>query len=177
MLREKTIRICKIFINQHILLNIIFIYIQFYSLWLSSLQGGGLLCSGVCYHDSVRLVPHKPSRCTVLLNLSVKDICTDGFISLIWHNTSSHDFLWWNFRGQSCDGGQSKISFLCVLNLGGQSIVFSLLFWSLSSTTWTMLFLLPLSQFVCDCPSSNYLALMLSLIIPWFGMGECSVVL
>lgn len=115
-------------------------------------------------------------RCTVLLNLSTKDSCADGFIALVWHDASSHDFLWWNFRGRSCDGGQSKISFLCVLNLGGQSIVFSLLFWSLSSTTWTMLFLLPLSHFVWDC-SSNYLALMLCLIIPWLGMGECSVVL
>ncbi len=76
----------------------------------------------------------------------------------------------------SCDGGQSEICFLCVLNLGGQSIVFSLLFWSLSSTTWTMLFLLPLGPSVWDCPSLKYLAHMLSLIIPWFAVRECSVV-
>lgn len=43
-----------------------------HSLWLSSLQGGILLCSGVCYLNSVSLVPHNP-----------KAHCADGFISLI----------------------------------------------------------------------------------------------
>lgn len=46
----------------------------------------------------------------------------------------------------------------CVLNLRGQGIVCSLLFWSLFSTVWTMLFLLPLGPFVWDCPQPNYLA-------------------
>lgn len=86
--------------------------------------------------------------------------------------------LTWFFYGRIlqaglCDGSQSEIglfvSFVCVTPRG-QSIVLRLLFWSLSSTTWTMLFLLLLRHFVWDCPSQNYLAWLL-------GMGEFSGVL
>ena len=87
-------------------------------------------------------------------------VIADGMISLIRLDTSSHDFF--IFYGGISEAGLT-ISLLCVLNLRGQSIVFRLLFWSLSSTTRTMLFLLPLTHFVYECPPSNYLALVLRL--------------
>lgn len=79
-------------------------------------------------------------RCSVVfLNSYMKKSCAHEFISLIRHDTGG-------ISEGTRDGGQSKLFFLCVFNLEGQRIVFYLLFWSLSPTTWTMLFLLSLSH-------------------------------
>lgn len=81
-----------------------------------------LVSAGVCYLNSDKVSPQD----VVLLNL------------FVWHSYDKKlsqmiEFFFFFLNGEIsavdfCDSGRYEISFLCVLNLRGQSIVCSLLF-------------------------------------------------
>lgn len=111
-------------------------------------------CSALVY--VIFLVRHNPS----LIYFSWLWLCRWVYLTYMTQQVFTRGVS----EARLCDGNQSEISFLCVLNLKGHSIVFSLLFWSLSSTTWTMLFLLPLCHFCLRSSFINFFG-----FITWHG--------
>lgn len=94
-----------------------------------------LVSAGVCYLNSDKVSPQAcATKCVRLAQQ--------------WQKTLSQMIVFFFLNGEIsavdfCDSSRYEISFLCVLNLRGQSIVCSLLFWSLFSTVWTMSFCFP----------------------------------
>lgn len=66
-----------------------------------------------------------------------------------------------------CDNSQSELSFLCLLNLRGQRIVFSLLFLHFVLNSMDNALFVVLGHFVIECLSPNYLAC--GSLITWHG--------